>query len=335
MSRGKRALVVAGSVAALVLVLGAAIILILQSGWFRAQVRARIIATLEEATGGRAEIGSFQFNWTNLRVDVQGVVLHGTEAAGKPPLLRASSITIGLKIISALRQKVDVRYVTVQNPDVYLIIDAEGRTNVPEPKIKRHSERTAMDTLINLAVGQFSLQNGIFEIEARTKIPFNMRGRNLDARFTYEAAAQRYRGNLSIQPLELQWDGRTEAPLSIQMATTLERDRIEVATAHVAAGQSNADFSGAIENLAAPRANFRYAAHVTAADAARMLGVRGLERGTADVAGNAQWMGGSQYTLAGNFRVADGAFRQPAWGGKDRRGFSPPFGFKLCVLDLL
>jgi len=302
-----------GSLAALILAAAVSAILIVQSDWFRDKVRERLIATVEDATGGRAEVSSFQFDWTNLRVEVRGFVLHGTEARDKRPLIRASSITVGLKIISVLREQVDVRYLNVQEPDIHLIIDAEGRTNVPEPKIKRRSERTAMDTLINLAIGQFNVQKGIFEIEGRTRIPFSARGRNLDARFTYEPAAQRYQGNLSMQPVELQWDGRSELPLNLQMATILERDRIVVSSARIATGQSGIDFSGTMENLLAPRARFRYSARVSAADLTRTLRVRGLERGTARLDGNAEWSGGSQYSLTGNLLVVDGGFRQPPW----------------------
>ena len=312
MSRAKLAWIVTAALASLLLVAAVAGILVFRSGWFRDKVRERVIAAAEDATGGKAEIGSFQFDWTSMRVEVRRFALHGTEPAGKPPLLRASSLVVGLKIVSLLSRKIDVRYLTVQEPEIHLIIDPEGHTNVPEPKIKRRSERTAMDTLINLAVGQFSAQNGIFEIESRGRVPFDVQGRNLQATLTYEPAGPRYHGNVSMQPLQVQWDGRSVTPAGIELATNLERNRIEVSSARLTTGQSAVQFSGAIEDLAAPHAKFRYQARVTAADFAKILRLSGLERGTAQLAGDVNWAG-TQYALTGNLHVVDGEIRQPSW----------------------
>ena len=319
MSRKKLALIAAGTLAAVFLVGAIVAFALFQSDWFRNKIRERLIAAAEDATGGRAEIGSFEFSWTNMRAEVRNVVLHGTEPAGKPPLVHASSIAVGLKIISILDQRADVRYLNIQSPDIHLIIDPDGHTNVPEPKIKRRSERTAMDTLINLAAGQFSLQNGIFEIESQTKVPFDVRGSNLAARFTYERAGPRYRGDISVQPLQVRWNGQTEAPLGIQISSVLERNRITISSARVTAGQSEVQASGTIEDLVSPHANFRYEARVQASDLARTLRIRGLERGTLQLAGNAQWAGGTQYTVVGNLHLAGGGFRQAPWSFQNLR----------------
>ncbi|MBV8705586.1 MAG: hypothetical protein JO028_00240, partial [Acidobacteriaceae bacterium] len=83
MSRRKRILLtIAGSLAALVVVLVVAVILVLQSAWFSNYVREKIIAITEESTGGIAELGSFQFDWTHLTARIRNFVLHGTEPKG-------------------------------------------------------------------------------------------------------------------------------------------------------------------------------------------------------------------------------------------------------------
>ena len=77
-------------------------VLILRSDWFHEKVRARIVETVETATGGRVELGGFQFDWRRMRVEVQAFTIHGTEPAARPPLLHADSIALGLKSVSAL-----------------------------------------------------------------------------------------------------------------------------------------------------------------------------------------------------------------------------------------
>lgn len=312
MSRRKILSIAALASLAVVLLAVGAGILVLQSGWFHEKVRATLITTLEDATGGRAEIGSFQFNWKQMRVEAGPLVLHGNEPAGKPPLLRAASVTVGLKVISFLERKVDLQSLDVQRPDVYVIVYPDGHTNVPEPRIKRRSERTPVDTLLNLAVGRFSLQHGTFEVEGRSRTPFSARGQNLETNFTYDRAVPRYQGNLAIQPLEVQWNGLAQQPLGVRMALAIERNRITVSSARLSAGNSEITFDGAVDELAAPHAAFRYEARASAADASRILRIRGLEGGTAVLTGNAAWTGGLQYSITGNLRLQGGAFRQAA-----------------------
>ena len=60
--RWKIALIVAGSVAGLMLVLAVSAVLVARSDWFHELVRERIVREVENATGGRAEIGRFSFD---------------------------------------------------------------------------------------------------------------------------------------------------------------------------------------------------------------------------------------------------------------------------------
>src|SRR5690348_3309319 len=114
--RSRRALIAGGAVLALVTLLAVTAISIARSGWFREQVRQRIVAEAERATGGRIEIGSFDLQWRTLTAQVNDFVIHGTEPPGSPPLLRARSITIRLKVLSVLTRAVDLQSVDVEQP---------------------------------------------------------------------------------------------------------------------------------------------------------------------------------------------------------------------------
>src|SRR4051794_13292355 len=96
----------------------AASLLVLRSGWLYRKVRARAVEAVETATGGRAELGGFRFDWRRLRVDVESFTLHGNEPAGKPPLFHAARIAVGLKIVSVLKRDIDVQYLEVNEPHV-------------------------------------------------------------------------------------------------------------------------------------------------------------------------------------------------------------------------
>src|SRR5436309_1196054 len=108
MSRAKKiALIVVGSLGGLLLLALVAGIIVLQTQWFRDTVRQKIVAAVEESTGGRAEIGSFNFDWRHLRAIIQNFVVHGTEPANVPPLLQAKLIVVDLKLTSPFKNFVD------------------------------------------------------------------------------------------------------------------------------------------------------------------------------------------------------------------------------------
>src|ERR1700735_2258772 len=67
---------------ALIVVLAIAGILIVRSAWFQDYLKRTIIASTEDSTGGKAEIGTFHFDGRHLTAVATDFVIHGTEPAG-------------------------------------------------------------------------------------------------------------------------------------------------------------------------------------------------------------------------------------------------------------
>src|SRR5450432_3954673 len=240
---------IAGVLAGLILVIGVAGVLVLRSSWFYEKVRAEIIGTIEKATGGRVEIASLQFDWKQLRAEVKSLVIHGTEPAQKPPLLRAASVSIGLKIVSVFKRDIDIQYLEIADPRIYLIVDRAGRTNVPAPKVKSAGTHSSIETILNLAVGRFEVRNGVFEVESQGQTPFDARGRNLNARLLYDLTGPRYNGTIDVQPLDVKWGSYGPLPLCIALDVTIEKNRIAIDSARLTNAANRVDISGAIEDL--------------------------------------------------------------------------------------
>jgi translocation and assembly module TamB len=300
--------IVAGSLAGLALVLASAAVLVLSSGWFREKVRQRIVAEVEKATGGRAEIAAFRFEWRQLRGEVDGFVLHGTEPPDAPPLFQAAAVTVGIKIISALERSVDLRDLEVKRPRIYLIVYPDGRTNVPAPRIKR-AGKGAVETILDLAIDRFSLLDGSFEVEGRGKTPFDARGRSLRAQFTYDTGGPRYRGRISAAPADIEWSAYRPDPVDVSLTMALERNRVRIDSARVATAQSEAEFSGAIDSLVSFSGSLQYKARVSLAEAARLLAWRTQLEGPVTLAGGVRFQGTSDYQAAGSFHAAGLLFR--------------------------
>jgi translocation and assembly module TamB len=292
-----------------VLLAGAGItgLLVVRSRWFYDRFRERIVATVENATGGRVEIGGFQVDWKHLRAEVSSLVIHGREPGDKPPLFRASTIAVGLKIVSLWKRDVDIQSLDIAGPHVFLIVNPDGSTNIPEPKVK--SSGNTVETILNLAIGRFSLAEGIFEIDSRGATPFDARGQNLAARFGYDRAGPRYRGTIAIDPLDLRLENRAAIPFRVRVDADVEKNRVVLTTAQVATGGTSVAFSGAIEDLASPRGSFAYDAHVSLTDVSRIFHVPELQRGEVELGGNAVWAGGARLSATGNLRASGVAYR--------------------------
>src|SRR5437870_1083446 len=137
---------------ALVCFLFIAAVVTLRTAWFRNKVREKIISVAETATGGRVEIGSFSYDWNQLSASVSSFVIHGTEPAADPPLFHADRIRVGLKIISVLRKRVDLASLTIESPQVRIVVDADGHTNLPFPKIRSHRGKSFVQELLALQI---------------------------------------------------------------------------------------------------------------------------------------------------------------------------------------
>jgi translocation and assembly module TamB len=312
-SRGRRwALWILGMGAFALLVFSLTLVLVVRSPWFYDRVRRAIIETVETATGGRMEIGSFSFDWHSLRAEVRSVTLHGTEPAGKPPLLRAEKVAVGLKVVSLFRRKVDIAYLEVTAPRVYLIIAADGRTNVPEPKVPKKAGKPAVQTILDLAIGRFSLDRGEFEVASRGKSPFSANGRNLNTRFEYDRAGPSYHGDLSVQPIAMQLGSYHPLPVGIATSLVIENNRIAVKSARLTSGASNIVLSGVLENLTALHGEFKFDASVSVEQATPILRIPELHHGTVQLRGNASWRGGSDFFVASTLHGTGLAYRDPS-----------------------
>ena len=90
MSRPKKIVLwIGGGLLGLILVALIAGIVIVRTDWFKNKVRDKIVAVAETATGGRVEIGRFDYQWPGLTVEVAPFIIHGKEPPGAPPFFRA------------------------------------------------------------------------------------------------------------------------------------------------------------------------------------------------------------------------------------------------------
>lgn len=277
-----------------------ALLWVAQSDWLREQVRVAVISEAGRVTGGRVELGTFQWNWRRRTVEARGLVIHGTEPRGTAPLLSVDRVEAQLRILSFVSHTVAIESVVVERPRAHVIVAADGGTNLPKPKMT--DGKAGLQPLLELRIGRFDLRSGEFAVESATvgrrNVPWSARGENLEARLDYDSAGQKYAGTLALDPLKI-----AGASVRVSASAAMERDRIVVSAAKLTAGDSELNLSeGSITQFAAPVFAARYQGHFSCTSGlfACPKGVAG----TAAVEGQARYVSAEDYAASGRFTGA-------------------------------
>ena len=261
MSRRKKAWLfgLAGLAALLVIALFSAVV-VLRTVWFKNQVRDRLVSVAATATGGRVDIGEFDYNWSNLTVEVAPFVIHGKESPQAAPFFRAERIRIGMRIISLFERQVDLVSVTVEKPQVSVTVNPDGSTNVPEPKDQRRWEQNFAEQILDLKIQRFELHDGFVEYNSQ-RIPLDVQGERLLASVTYQANGPRYVGQVSSPRIQVK-SPRVKGPISIgvEAQVALERNQIQVMRASLEGEGAKLTIDGLVRNLSSPGADFNLTA---------------------------------------------------------------------------
>src|SRR5215831_15093291 len=88
---------------------------------FQQVVRRRLIAALEHATGGRAEVGSFQVVPLRFEVEVRNLIIHGRESAGERPFVQVDSMSAIVDLTSVIGLRMGFHSLVLIHPSVHLI----------------------------------------------------------------------------------------------------------------------------------------------------------------------------------------------------------------------
>jgi len=299
------ALIAAGSLVGLGMAAGIAALLIARSDWLQERLRTMIVDQAEIATGGRVEIGKFRLDWTGLTADIDGLVIHGTEPASQAPFLAVDHVTASFRIIALLTKDIRLERIDVVHPKVHLIVDADGGTNLPRPKV--HGSKNTADTILDLKIGRFAVRNGEALVESPGNpphlYPWTGTGRNLIAQATYDPAKDRYAGDLALAPLHLTLEGYGPLDVEVTGAAALERNRIVVSKASVKTDASEVTLTGLnIGTFAAPVASGDYDVRAAAAEAIRVLHWKLPVTGALHVAGRVRYVSPENFDVSGAFQ---------------------------------
>jgi translocation and assembly module TamB len=289
-----------------------------RSPWFYNKIRNRIVSVATDATGGRVEIARFAFDWHTLTATVTGFTLHGTEPAADPPLFHADTVVVGLKIVSLLKRDVDIAFLRVESPKAFLLVAADGTTNIPNPKTPAAKNKTPAQTILDLAIRNFEVNNGIAEVHGTGRSPsietYSAKGDNLHALFTYDAgtlagAVPRYHGDISIAPLQVSYGASRSIPLVVTTTVAMEKNRLIVEKSSISSGYSELHLNGKLENFNTPVITAEYGVKISLGEAGSFLALRSRQSGWLEATGSASFKSAGDYAIQAVAKVYNFDYR--------------------------
>ena len=115
---------------------GFALLMYLRGPQFNNLVREKVVASIEETTGGKVDLGAFHWNLARLDFEANNLTVHGLEPSTAAPLAQVATVRVRAHVVSLLQKRVDLTYLELDHPQINLIVASDGKTNLPEPKVE-------------------------------------------------------------------------------------------------------------------------------------------------------------------------------------------------------
>jgi translocation and assembly module TamB len=281
---------------------GLAAVLALVATWytgtddFQHRVGGEVVSTLENATGGRVELGHLTFSLWHLAIEVDGLVIHGTEGPGQMPYLSASKIFLRLHlnvILTHIRglgpqSRISLRYLRVEQPRFHLIVDKDGHSNAPVPKRKSTSNESVQDTLLDLQARKVELADGLAVINDRA-IPFNVAAKDLSAEVHYERKPDQYGATIDFGDLQTKLANEPEVQSKLHLTAELGRDKFALKSLDFSVTPSGGPTThltadALVQHFASPQWQATVKGNVDVKQLGYLTDVAGLKAGTLELA---------------------------------------------------
>ncbi|HEU5021579.1 MAG TPA: hypothetical protein VFT60_06800, partial [Bryobacteraceae bacterium] len=253
MSRGWRiARNIAIGLAALIVLIIAGASIVAHTDWFANFARQKIMAAIEDSTGGRTEVGAFRFNESHLQATVDNLTIHGLEPADDAPFVRIRNIVVNVRLFPRLNQIVSISNVIVNQPRVHIMTLPDGRSNIPTPRNPSPPKDKPLKPVVDLAIGHFEINQGALALGQST-IPLNAQADDLKARLDYNTLASTYGGQVSFAPVYVMAGRRTPVRVDVKLPVTIGSDSIELRRATISTAASILSVDGAVTNIRHPQ----------------------------------------------------------------------------------
>lgn len=271
-------------------VITSVIIGMVETGVAERWMRQKLISEISARTGMRAEISSFHLQFWNLHLGIGGLTLHGLEPAGSPPLFHADNLDVKIRVLSFLHHQIALEDLAIDRPDITILIDKNGRSNIPTPKTKS-SSRPWRQTLFQLQIARLALRDGSFTFNNR-RARLSVSGDNLQFNLGYNApgaAPAYYAGYFVWQNVQIDRTPWREFASSFSAKFALYPDSFDLDDFVWALPHSQIGIRANLASFAHPDWSLRYRGNLALADLRTIFRKKNIPDGAVEFSGSAQY----------------------------------------------
>ena len=274
-----------------------------ESPQFNQRARLYVVEQIERASGGRVELQRLSWNWHRLEFELDGLTIHGTEAADEAALLQVERARARLSWTELLAGKLVLSELQVLHPLVHVDVYKDGSTNLPEVKAPPGSE-DRVEKLFRLAVDHAELVDGRLDWNQQ-KIRLDGNAGGIYVEVGYRAADTHYEVRALVGQVRMHLPEIEALTLGAEGEFRLYHDRVEVPRLRVNEGHGWVELSGAVSGLASPVAQFSYRAEGDAAEVARLVHYRDLKSGAVQLSGQGTYRSDrAEYAVVGQAKAS-------------------------------
>ena len=277
----------------------ASLLLLAGLGWysttdsFRDLVRRRLVAMLEQMTGGRVELGSLHTVPFHFQMEVRDLTIHGREQPGEIPYAHVNSLMAQMKIWSILRADVGLDYVILDHPVIHIILYPDGSTNQPEPKVKQVSSKKPVEQLFALSISRLEVRHGEL-IWGDRIIPLDFAASGVSADMSYALFRRTYDGNILLGKADTALQNYRPFAWTAEAHFSLSRNRIDIRSLKATSGRTHLQAKGQVQDFSQPdlsrtKVEGDYDATVDLAEASAIVRRSEIRRGEVRLTGHGAW----------------------------------------------
>ena len=289
-----------------VLLLSAAVslVLYLRSASFEDWVRRKLIAAIEDATGGRVEMASFHWNLSQLAFGADGLTIHGLEPPRESPYAHVDRALVRLRIISFLQRQVSLEQLDLYAPVIHIIVNQDGSTNAPEPKVRPANPKSPVQQLFDLAIARADVHDGMLLLNQH-KLALDFSVNDVATAMTYDRSAQRFDGSVRVGKMDAKYQDLRDIAAQADLQFSLWHNQAEIKALKLTSEQSWLQVTGKVTDFEQPQIELTYSSNLTVAQLGAVTRVYQLRGGTLALDGSGAYSAAAGFTSRGRIALRD------------------------------
>ncbi|MGA2369860.1 MAG: translocation/assembly module TamB domain-containing protein [Candidatus Korobacteraceae bacterium] len=276
----------------------------LRSPSFEDFVRRKLIANLEGTTGGRVEMAAFHWNLSQLAFEADGLTIHGLEPAGESPYAHVGRALVRLHVIALFERRFSLEQIELWAPAIHIIVNPDGSTNAPEPKVKPEHPKTPVQQLFDLAVARVDVHDGMLLLNQH-KLALDFSVNQVIAAMTYDRLAHRYDASVQVGKMDAKYQDLRDVAAQADLQLSLWHNQAEIKALKIVSEGSSLQVSGKVTDFQNPQVQLTYSSTIDVAQLGAVTRVYPLRGGTIVLDGLGTYSEAAGYASTGRIAVRD------------------------------